>query len=1030
MKTRSQILTPSIPWRRKFGTKLGWAVTLSMVISLVTMGVGLISISQNNQKRLIQAFQIRNANEVARLVSDHIHSAITNMYFYADLVSLIDKEPQEQKQALEYVLINRSNAFSELALLDAEGKEIVKVSESYTYLPKELGDLSRTEMFATVKRGEVFVGPFYSQADGGRLSIPIAIPLSSRNGKIVSVLTADINVARLWKTIAKVEIGKTGYAYIVDGAGRLMAHQNPARVLEQHGRDLSHFPPVAEFIQNNIYPEHLSHEYDGLDAKPVIGEYVSIPATPWAVVVEMPTQEAFASLRLMTYYLIGLVLLGVLVTTTLSFLVLRRPMRAINRLSANAVAISRGDLDRSLSITGDDEISALAHAFNSMTSQLRTLIGSLEQTIAQQKETEQALRGSEERFRTLADSLPQIVFETDAVGTLTFVNQNAYEIFGYSREEVEAGVSALDTLEPGDEERALANMAKVLEGHSLGGLEYTALKKNGSRFPVMIHSARIVKNGVPVGMRGIIVDLTEQKINEKKLSNALAFAEKIVSESPVGILLYEPGGQCMTANQSAADMVGGTREQILSLNFHQIQSWKQMGLYEVAMRVFKDKTPLRHALKGISTYGQEMIMDAQLVPFTIEEKNHLLLMLSDMREQEKAQDEVKHLRNLLSNIVNSMPSVLVGVDPQGMVTQWNLEAEKVTGISAEQAQSRSLTDVFPQLAREMGKVREAIAERTPKTEARIPSQVDGEVHFADVTVFPLIANGIQGAVIRMDDVTDRVRIEEMMIQSEKMLSVGGLAAGMAHEINNPLAGIIQNAQVLKNRTVEMTEKNQAVAEECGASMEAIHRYMEKRGLIRMLDSIHSSGVRAGKIVANMLSFSRKSETDGSSHSINDIMENTLELASSDYDLKKRFDFKQIQIIREYDPANPHVWCQISKIQQVLLNLLRNAAHAMAEGENTCENPAITLRTAQENQRVRIEVEDNGPGMDEKTRKRVFEPFFTTKSVGTGTGLGLSVSYFIIAEDHGGSMTVESKSGKGARFIIHLPQNPPEFTSPS
>ena len=134
------------------------------------------------------------------------------------------------------------------------------------------------------------------------------------------------------------------------------------------------------------------------------------------------------------------------------------------------------------------------------------------------------------------------------------------------------------------------------------------------------------------------------------------------------------------------------------------------------------------------------------------------------------------------------------------------------------------------------------------------------------------------------------------------------------------------------------------------------------------------------------------------------------------------DFRQIEIVREYEEDLPDVQCEAGKIQQVMLNILRNGAEAMQEEREKNKKPYFILRLAHEKERgmVRIEIEDNGPGMDEATRKRVFEPFFTTKPINRGTGLGLSVSYFIIKENHGGEMSVESSSGGGTRFIIRLP----------
>lgn len=299
---------------------------------------------------------------------------------------------------------------------------------------------------------------------------------------------------------------------------------------------------------------------------------------------------------------------------------------------------------------------------------------------------------------------------------------------------------------------------------------------------------------------------------------------------------------------------------------------------------------------------------------------------------------------------------------------------------------------------------------------------DDDIKYEDVTIYPLVANGVEGAVVRIDDVTEKVRMEEVLIQSEKMMSVGGLAAGMAHEINNPLAGIMQTASVMTQRLsgTAGAPANEKAAEAAGTNVDAVKEYMQARGVFRMLETINESGARVAKIVNNMLSFSRKGESASSSYDINRLLDDTLELASTDYDMKKYYDFKLINFVRDYDENLPPVVCKRSKIQQVLLNIMRNAAQAMTIAAT--ENPSLVVRTYSEAGRKKliIEIEDNGPGMNEDTRKRVFEPFFTTKPEGVGTGLGLSVSYFIITDEHGGEMTVDSVLGNGARFPISLP----------
>ncbi len=390
----------------------------------------------------------------------------------------------------------------------------------------------------------------------------------------------------------------------------------------------------------------------------------------------------------------------------------------------------------------------------------------------------------------------------------------------------------------------------------------------------------------------------------------------------------------------------------------------------------------------------------------------------EISERKRAEEELRKLRNLLSNVVNSMPSILIGVDAQGRVTQWNRQAENISGVSPESAMGRPLQEVFPHLPFTMDHVHEAMKNRQVLNYNKIANVSDGEMRYEDLTIYPLIAEDLEGAVIRMDDVTDRVRMDEMIVQSEKMLSVGGLAAGMAHEINNPLSGILQNAQVMKNRVLSDLDKNTIAAQECGTSWDIIKAYMERRKVGPMIDSIIESGKRASDVVDNMLAFSRKGDPSLASYRIAELLNKTIELASSDYDLEKRYDFRKIKIVRHYDQANTKLLCESSKMQQVFLNLLKNSAQAMANAGT--KDPCITLDVHSDDNMIQIEISDNGPGMSEDIRKRVFEPFFTTKDVGLGTGLGLSVSYFIITENHGGTMGVESSPGMGAKFIITLP----------
>lgn len=392
----------------------------------------------------------------------------------------------------------------------------------------------------------------------------------------------------------------------------------------------------------------------------------------------------------------------------------------------------------------------------------------------------------------------------------------------------------------------------------------------------------------------------------------------------------------------------------------------------------------------------------------------------NIAESRKAEQEMARMRHYLKNVVDAMPSVLVGVDRKGCVTQWNRSAVRMTGVDDAAALGHPVAEVLPLLVPYMAMIDEAINQGEARQVEKVLCSNHETAFHADIMVYPIEAGQIKGAVVRVDDVTQRVRMENMMVQTEKMMSVGGLAAGMAHEINNPLGGMLQSLQNVIRRVSPGLTANETEAEACGTNLQTVRAYLEKREIFRFLENIRVSGERASRIVENMLNFSRRSESRKLPVNLAELLDKTVELAAHDYDLKKKFDFRHIRIVRQYESDLAPVACVATEIEQVVLNLLRNAAQAMSEKKQPSQAPCITLRLHRKEDFAVIEVADNGPGMQESQRKRIFEPFFTTKEVGVGTGLGLSVAYFIITNNHNGSMSAESAPGKGASFNIRLP----------
>lgn len=539
----------------------------------------------------------------------------------------------------------------------------------------------------------------------------------------------------------------------------------------------------------------------------------------------------------------------------------------------------------------------------------------------------------------------------------------------------------------------------------------------------------ILANAAPVRdaegriIAGIVVfaDITERKRAEDRLRSTVSLLQATLESTADGILVVNDAGGIEGFNTKFLElwriprslMESGRDDEAIAFVLDQLKDPAQF-LAKVRELYAKPDAESHDVL----AFKDGRIFERFSQPQRIGEKPvGRVWSFRNVTEQRRAEAERERLRHLLSNIIDSMPSVLVGVDAEGRVTNWNREAHALTGVSARDAEGRPLQALFPQIAEQMEKVRTAIRERVAQRSEKVHLRRNGESRVADVVVYPLIANGVEGAVVRVDDVTDRVRIEEMMIQSEKMASVGSLAAGMAHEINNPLGVILQGVQNIQRRISPDLPRNVEVASECGVRLDAMRAYLERREVLSMVDHIRSAGERAAKIIANMLQFSRRSVTRMAPADLPELIDRALALAASDYDLKKQYDFRRIEIVRDFDPTLPAVPCAATEIEQVLLNLLKNAAQAMA---GSVASARIVVRTRREGDWARIEVEDNGPGMTEEVRRRIFEPFFTTKEVGAGTGLGLSVSYMIITNNHKGGMAVESEPGNGTRFVIRLP----------
>lgn len=393
------------------------------------------------------------------------------------------------------------------------------------------------------------------------------------------------------------------------------------------------------------------------------------------------------------------------------------------------------------------------------------------------------------------------------------------------------------------------------------------------------------------------------------------------------------------------------------------------------------------------------------------------------RERSSAMQQLIAAQARLTDVANALPAALIVLNHQLEVEDCNRSAHQLAAMEPGDFKGHSLAALFPPLSPYLKRIVDVSHNQEcielnrqfwPTTKGRL---------IVNIAVYPLSTAAEGGLVIRIDDVTERTRLEEMMIQSEKLSSLGGLAAGIAHEINNPLGVMIQAAQNIERRMSEGIEANQRTALELGTDISTIRAYLQRRSILDFLDDIKNDGARAAKIVRNLLEYSRKSEPVLEETDLSELIDRALEMARKDYDLKKKFDFRRISLQLDVPSGLPRVNMIRSEVEQVILNLLKNAAQAMSEkfsDEQVQEKPQIIIRARVTDGFADVTVQDNGPGLNEEAKQRAFEPFFSTKAPGIGTGLGLWVSYMIMTDKHKGQLLLESTPGQGATFTLRFP----------
>jgi PAS domain S-box-containing protein len=359
------------------------------------------------------------------------------------------------------------------------------------------------------------------------------------------------------------------------------------------------------------------------------------------------------------------------------------------------------------------------------------------------------------------------------------------------------------------------------------------------------------------------------------------------------------------------------------------------------------------------------------------------------RSLEKKANELLELQIYSENVIESISLGVAVISDTGTVTVWNNAMSAVTGISREAAIDRPISEVLPPNLQEvLSEIVDGpdwlVKEARQVYKAHLEFDDDNR-RLLNITLAPFISHEDinTGTLLIFNDITDRVRLENQLQQAERLSSIGLFAAGIAHEVNTPLAAISSYAQMLLGDARKDDPQRE------------------------LLEKIEKQSFRASDILNNLLNFARFSDRDFEELNLNSLMLDTLSL------LEHHFRKSAIEIDLDFEPTLPATIGNAGKLQQVFMNLFLNARDSMPKGGR------LRLSTRKVNSELVVQVEDSGTGISKDAIKRIYDPFFTTKPVGRGTGLGLSISYGIIQE-HSGRIKVDSQPGKGTTFSVYIP----------
>jgi len=414
-----------------------------------------------------------------------------------------------------------------------------------------------------------------------------------------------------------------------------------------------------------------------------------------------------------------------------------------------------------------------------------------------------------------------------------------------------------------------------------------------------------------------------------------------------------------------------------------------IALSFTALRLFLSRRQVR-------TYNNELEEIRTQLELRVKERTATLE--DEITEHRETTIRLRHSESYITSILRSMPLMLIGLNKSNQITQWNQRAEEISGVSSSAVMGMDLWEAYPTITISPDQIQQAQDDNETLT---IKYSQRGQYHF-DITIYPLQDQLETGVVILIDDVTQRVHNETLLIQRDKMSSMGEMASIMAHDINIPLRAILKDVKTVRQ----------------GLTDEPI----DGMGLNELLEDAVIRGQQATSIISNLVDYSGSGGGEKVMDNMKDVVNHSVELANDVLSVMAGLRFRDIKVNFNYADDVPDLACYVTELQQVFLSLFRHSCYALGKVKDLDHSPEINIEVTKFYENLWVRIQHNGRGISLEDQKTIFEPFAADGDADGSYDAGkrLSFSHFIIVEQHQGQIAVTSDPDVGTTFHIQLP----------